>query len=286
MGAFKFFLPLLLLHLRVWAIPGMRHRNSRESLSSQQITEAVQKLKTSQSSNCAPGMRRKKSLESLTSQQVAEVIQKLKISQGLNCAFIFDLKTTIGKKIETEEGTFYSQQNANGIKLRFNFGSRSFLSLGKSDNEIFGSEQAIKMTTPLRPGHLLSFADILMPFLDWNSYEYRYPKRAQGRDTHIIRFKEKTELVDIAYDPAFEAILQFERFDEKEKLLRTFKLLNFKKVQNMWLMKSIKIKDVPNNITTQLTIKKVAVGQTIPAGIFDKNTLKTPPEDHLVYTNF
>ncbi|MDR2372129.1 MAG: outer membrane lipoprotein-sorting protein [Puniceicoccales bacterium] len=254
----KFLLPLVVLEvsLSAWAIPNVRHR---------------------------------KSLEPLTAQQVAEVVQKLKTFQGLNCAFIFDLKTTIGKTTETEEGKFYSQQNTNGVKLRFNFGNRSFLSLGKSDGEIFCSEQSVKMTldTPIWPGHLLNFADILMPFLDWNSYEYRHPKRIQGRNTHIVRFKESTgRFVDIAYDPTFEAILRFEYLDEKEKLLRTFKLLNFKKIQNMWLMKSIEIKDVPSNTTTQLIVKKVAVDQTISVNLFDKNTLGKPPEDCLNYTNF
>ncbi|MDR1590601.1 MAG: outer membrane lipoprotein-sorting protein [Puniceicoccales bacterium] len=235
--------------------------------------------------------RHKKSplLASLAGQQLLETIQKLKASNGLNCAFIFDLKTTVGKKTERKEGKFYAQQNSNEIKLRFNFGNHSFLALGKSDDEIFCSEKSIKMTLdmPIQREHLLSFSDILLPFLDEKSCEYRHSKRVQGRNTHIIRFKEMTgRLIDIAYDPGFEAILQIEYFDEKEKLLRTFKLLNFKKAQGMWLMKSIEIKDIPNNTTTQLTIKKVAIGQAIPSNIFDKNGLEKPPVDNLVYTNF
>jgi hypothetical protein len=236
-----------------------------------------------------PTVRQRKSLESLNTQQLTEVVQKLKAFRGLNFALVFNLKTTIGKKTEVEEGRVYSQQNTDGIKLRFHFSDRSFLSRGRSDSEIFCSEQSTKITldTPLRQGHLLNFADILMPFLDWNLYEYRHSKRVQGRNTHIIRFKETAgRLVDIAYDPAFEVILQCEYLDEKEKLLRTFKLLDFKKIQDIWLMKTIEIKDVPNNTVTQLTVKEVAVGQTIPANIFDRDTLGKSLEDHLVYTSF
>jgi hypothetical protein len=246
-----------------------------------------------------PSARHKKSssLSPLTTQQLHETVQKLKVSNGLNCAFIFGLKTTVAKTKEKEErtkdkmkekeeGKLYSQQDSNGVKLRLDFDDRSFLCLGKSDDEIFCSEQSIKMTrdTPVCQGHLLSFADILMPFLEWQSCEYRHSKRVQGRNTHIIRFKGTTgQLVDIAYDPVFEAILQFEYLDEKEKVQRTFKLLDFKKIQGVWLMKSIEIKDVPSNATTQLTIERVALEQTIPASTFDKNNLAKPSTDHLTY---
>ncbi|MDR1906807.1 MAG: outer membrane lipoprotein-sorting protein [Puniceicoccales bacterium] len=236
-----------------------------------------------------PTARHKKSpsLSPITAQQLLEVTQKLRATNGLNCAFVFDLKTTRNRKTETKEGRFYSQQNSDGTNLRLDFGAQVFLSLGVSKDQIFCSEPSKKMTLndPLQSDHLLTFSDILMPFLE-KSAEYRHSKRVQGRNTHIIRFKEQGQIIDIAYDPAFEAILQVEYRDEKEKLLRTFKLLNFKKTQNMWLMKSIEIKDVSSDTTTQLVIKKVAVGQVIPPSIFDKNTLSKPPADNLVYTNF
>jgi hypothetical protein len=238
-----------------------------------------------------PTLRQKKlsSLSPLTSIQLGEVIQKLKAISNLKCAFVFTLKTTTGKKSETVEGKFFSQQNSGGIDLRFNFGNQSFLSPGNSNGEILCSEKLKKMTSsdPLQPGHLLNFADILMPFLDWKTYEYRNSKRVQGRNTHIIRFKELAgQRVDVAYDPKFEAILQVEYFDEKEKLVRTFKLLNFKKAKNTWLMKSIEIEDVSNKITTQLTIEKVVVEENLPLAIFDKNSLEKSFVDPLVYAAF
>jgi hypothetical protein len=231
--------------------------------------------------------QKKSSLAPLTAQQLAEVVLNLKATNGLNCAFIFDLKTTKNKKVETMEGRFYSRQSTNGVSLRFNFGSRSFLSLGGSANEIFCSEKSVSMglDTPILAEHLLSFADILMPFLDRNC-EYRQPKRVQGRNTHIIRFRETTEqIAEIAYDPVFEAILRVERFDQRENLLRTFKLLNFKKIKSTWFMKTIEIKNTSDGTTTQLTIKKVAVEQTIPESIFDKNSLGKPFVDTLSYVD-
>jgi hypothetical protein len=228
---------------------------------------------------------KKSSLSPLTAQQLSEVVRKLKATNGLNCAFIFDLKTTKNKKTEMKERKIYSRQNSDGINLRFNFGDRAFLLSRSSNDEIFSSEKLInmKVDTPLLPEHLLSFADIVMPFLEGNC-ECRHSKRVQGRNTHIIRFKGTGRIIDIAYDPAFEVILQVEYFDEKEKLLRTFKLLNFKKIQNTWLMKSIEIKDISADTTTQLIIKKVAVEQTIPENIFDKNSLEKP--DTLSYVGF
>ncbi|MDR1435226.1 MAG: outer membrane lipoprotein-sorting protein [Puniceicoccales bacterium] len=228
-------------------------------------------------------------LPPLTSAQLGEVVQKLKVANNLECAFVFNLKTTTGKKSETIGGKFYSQQNSDGMNLRFNLGNQSFLFLGNSNGEILCSEKLKKITSadPLQPGHLLNFADILMPFLDYKTYEYRNSKRVQGRNTHIIRFKELAgQSIDIAYDPAYEAILRVEYFDEKEKLIRTFKLLNFKKSQHTWLMKSIEIEDVSNKITTQLTIEKVVVEQILPPMIFDKNSLEKNFVDPLVYAAF
>jgi hypothetical protein len=232
---------------------------------------------------------RQKKLSPLTATQLTEVVQKLKNTNYLNCAFIFDLKTTNNKKTESQEGKFYASQNVDGANLRFNFGNRSFLSLGKTKDQIFCSDKSTKMTldAPLQSAHVLNFSDILMPFLGNKNYEYRTTRRVEGRDTHIIRFKESTgERVDIAYDPKFEVILQVEHFDKNEKLIRTFKLLNFKKTQNIWLMKSIEIKDVIHSITSRLTIKRVAVKQIIPAILFDENSLDKSLTDNLVYVDF
>jgi hypothetical protein len=231
---------------------------------------------------------RHKKLPPLTPAQVTEVVQKLQASH-LNCALIFDLKTTSGKKIETKEGKLFAQQNGNETNLRFEFGEQSFLALGKTDDKIFCSQNSPKIgiNDPLLPGHPLNFSDILMPFLDNSVAEYRDERRVQGRNVHIIRFKETSgRFIDIAYDPKFEVILQVERFEGQGNLTRTFKLLNFKKAQNGWFMKSIEIRDIASATTSQLTVKEVAVGQPVPASIFDVKNLEKPAETSLNFIDF
>ncbi|MDR2201103.1 MAG: outer membrane lipoprotein-sorting protein [Puniceicoccales bacterium] len=236
----------------------------------------------------AAHISRQKKLSPLTPQQMEEAIQKIRETNRFECAFIFDLKTTFGKEIENKEGRFYSRKNGDVLDLRFHFSEGSFLFLGGLGGGIYCSEGSPPLQTddPIQARHLLNFSDILMPFLGNKDYEYRCNRRVQGRNTHIIRFKmEKGKAIDIAYDPAFEAVLQIEYFDEREELMRIFKLLNFKKFQDIWLMKSVEIRNVPGKITTRLTIKKVATG-TIPTAIFDKNSLGKDLRDRLIYGDF
>ncbi|MDR0590873.1 MAG: outer membrane lipoprotein-sorting protein [Puniceicoccales bacterium] len=181
-----------------------------------------------------------------------------------------------------------------GRPLKFGCNKQSFLALRKPNDKIFCSQNspAIGPNDPILAGHPLKFNDILIFFLEdsilnGSAAEYRGERRVSGRNVHIIRFKKTNgQAIDIAYDPKFEVILQVEYFDGQGILTRTFKLLNFKKAQNEWFMKSIEIKDVTNAITSQLTVKKVAAGQTIPPNIFDVKNLEKPAEDPLIYINF
>jgi hypothetical protein len=229
--------------------------------------------------------RQRKLLPLPTPQQITEIVKKLK-ANTMECAFVFDLKTTTGKKTETKTGKFYFQRNDQVTNLRFDFANQSFLSLKEAKGEVFCSGKVTKMRwdDPIQEGHLLSFSDVLMPFLE-SGGEYCCQNRVQGRNTHIIRFKEdQGRVVNIAYDPVFEVVLQVEHFDEKGQCVRTFKLLEFKKAQGTWFMKTIEIKS--HDITSQLIIKKIALKQAIPAAIFNKNTLEQPNEDRLTYIDF
>jgi hypothetical protein len=63
--------------------------------------------------NAAPALRHKK-LSPLDPQELSEVVQNLR-SMRLECAFVFNLKTTKNKKVETEEGRFYFQKVSNKV---------------------------------------------------------------------------------------------------------------------------------------------------------------------------
>ncbi|MDR0418319.1 MAG: outer membrane lipoprotein-sorting protein [Puniceicoccales bacterium] len=172
------------------------------------------------------------------------------------------------------------------VSLLLIFNSQKFLFSGPYNDEIFCSDSLRKITPndPVHLDHLLCFSDISMPFLEW-SYDYLYPERVQGRNTHIFRFTKMGQVAEIAYDPIYKIILRVKHFDEKGKLLRIFNLLDLKKAQDTWFIKLIEIRDVPNNVTTQLIVKEVALGQQIPADTFDKNALGRPFVDRLIYTS-
>ncbi|MDR1366740.1 MAG: outer membrane lipoprotein-sorting protein [Puniceicoccales bacterium] len=235
--------------------------------------------------NAAPALRHKKLLP-LDPKAVNETIKELKQTR-VECALGFGLSTKKDRKTETKEGRCYFRKNSDGAYLLLKFGDQVFLSFGPPNGEIFCSDPSKKITPndPVQSDHLLCFSDILMLFLEWDSYEYLHPERVQGRNTHIFRFKTTGQVVEIAYDPVYGIILQVKYFDEKGKLLRIFNLLDLKKVQDTWFIKSIEVRDVPSNVTTQLMVKEVALEQPIPTDIFDKNALGKPFVDRLVYTS-
>ena len=85
---------------------------------------------------------------------------------------------------------------------------------------------------------------------------------------------QKTSCVEVALEPEFNSILKVERFDSQQKLLHTFQLLNFKKVQSEWIANKVEIKEPTDNISTTLEISKAAIKQKLPENIFEKNSLK------------
>lgn len=80
-----------------------------------------------------------------------------------------------------------------------------------------------------------------------------------------------SDAVEIAYDPALKTILQVEYFrrdqiSTKNMLpvaFRRFRLKNFKKVQGVWLMKSVEITDLCKNVVTKIDFTAAAVGQIL-----------------------
>jgi hypothetical protein len=236
----------------------------------------------------AQGVRHGKLLP--LTQPLTEVMQELELASHFNGAATFDLKTTNGKKSETVEGKFFTRQNGTETNVRITFDGQSFLVSGKTGDKIFCSKNAPKIgrDDPIQAGHLLTFSDILMPFLHGGTYECRGERRVLGRNTHIIRCKDASgRAIDIAYDPKIKTILQVEHFDGGGKLVRTLKLLNFKKTQGVWLVKSMEIRDVVSGATSQMTLKRVVLEQLLPADIFSENSLETPPaEGSLKFIDF
>lgn len=80
-----------------------------------------------------------------------------------------------------------------------------------------------------------------------------------------------SDAVEIAYDPSLKTILQVEYFRRGQipaknmppVACRRFQLKNFKKVQGVWLMKSVEITDFLRNVVTKIDFTAAAVGQEI-----------------------
>ncbi len=259
----------------------------------------------------------------LNAERLEKVIKELSSARLPDVALQFRMTTTKPGEQDQIEGKLFAKTIVGQLAVRVELAGSVFLKTPLSGMlalaPISSSEAA-----PLRPGHLLSFSDILLPFLLWPCYTYEGTRKVLGRNTHIIRFscgpsrsalteiliqpldcqqmlgrvfpkkdaciavsknsiENRFNTVDIAYDPALKAIIQVEYLRKNPRnrdatkvlnskniqltadweVVRRFQLKNFKKVDGIWLMKSVEIVDLFQNWVTKIDFTGAAVRQKI-----------------------
>ncbi|UPA28512.1 MAG: hypothetical protein LW808_000320 [Verrucomicrobiota bacterium] len=139
----------------------------------------------------------------LNAERLEKVVKELSSVRLLEVALSFRMTTTKLKERDQIEGKLFAKTIAGHLAVRVELGSNVFLKtpLGGMAASAPTSSSEI---APLRPGHLLSFNDILLPFLLWPCYTYEGTRKVLGRNTHIIRFNRRpsrSALAEILIQP-------------------------------------------------------------------------------------
>lgn len=138
---------------------------------------------------------------------------------------------------------------------------------------------------PLIPGVEVTPFDVQMPFLYWPEAKLEKLERTEGRPTNVFRFTAPAAFAggEVAsargyLDTQYNALRKSELLDGTGRVLKTFSLLGFKKVEDQYLPKSADYRNERTRNKTRLAVTAAAVKLDLPAATFDPATLTRDAE--------
>ncbi len=138
---------------------------------------------------------------------------------------------------------------------------------------------------PLIPGLTYTPFDLQMPFLFWEDSTYEGPDRVKGRPAQVFRMRPpietreaqpELEAVRLAIDEDYLALLRVELLGENEETLKSFRILNFKKVMEEWIVKSIDLVNEESRDKTRFRVLSAAMGLELDPSNFAVDRLGAP----------
>jgi len=141
---------------------------------------------------------------------------------------------------------------------------------------------------PLAGTDLTAF-DLQMPFLYWNDFVFEGVAPVRGRPAHvflvyppadIVALKPELTGVRVYLDTQFGALVQAQQIGTEERVLKSITVLDLKKVDDQWMVKTIDLRDESTRNKTQFVVTGAALGLDFSAALFDSTALGsaiTPP---------
>ncbi len=124
--------------------------------------------------------------------------------------------------------------------------------------------------------------DLQMPFIFWDDFDYEGVFRVRGRPCHVFNMNPPGEFAKEHSSPAsirmfldaeFKALFRAESVNPEEEVERTFSVLDFKKVQDEWIVKTIDLRDDESLDKTRFQVNHAAMDLSLPASVFDPDNL-------------
>ncbi|MGC4071701.1 MAG: outer membrane lipoprotein-sorting protein [Nibricoccus sp.] len=128
----------------------------------------------------------------------------------------------------------------------------------------------------------LTAFDLQMPFIYWNDFIFEGVTNLRGRPAHVFLLYPPADVVAqrpaltgirVYLDTAYTALVQFDQIGEKNRVLKTLTLLDFKKVDDHWIVKSVDLRDEETRNKTRFLVTGAAMGIDLPAKLFEPATL-------------
>lgn len=141
---------------------------------------------------------------------------------------------------------------------------------------------------PLAGTNLTAF-DLQMPFLYWGDFIFEGVAPVRGRPAHVFLFyppddiaARKPELagVRVFLDTQFGALVQAQQIGAEEHVLKSITVLDLKKVDDQWMVKTIDVRDEATRNKTQFVVTGAALGLDFSGVLFEPANLAqaiTPP---------
>lgn len=140
---------------------------------------------------------------------------------------------------------------------------------------------------PLARGIDYSPFDAVTPFVHWEKIDYFGSGRVVGRPAHLFTCFPPPEIresqpdigfVRVAVDSTYNALLRVEVFGKRGVAERKYSVVGFKKVGDVWIVKTIDFIDLRSRDKTRLRIQAAAVDQLFGPETFLKENLGRSPK--------
>ena len=123
---------------------------------------------------------------------------------------------------------------------------------------------------PIDEGVTVAPFDLMMPFIYWEDWEYMGVTKKGSRVAHAFLMLAPSQLtgnslslygVIVYLDEDFNALIRADYISEEDVILRSIRLLDLKKIDGVWLPKTIDVLDEITRNKTRLIIKEAAVNR-------------------------
>lgn len=137
---------------------------------------------------------------------------------------------------------------------------------------------------PLADTDLTPF-DLQMPYLFWPEFVYEGTVKIRGRLADSFLFYPPTALAEqqpeltgvrVYVDTQFHAMVQSEWIGEGNRILKTLQMVDFKKVDEQWVVKTIDLRNEKTRDRTRFLVKGAAMGIAWPQTLFEDTGLAAP----------
>lgn len=197
-------------------------------------------------------------------------------------------------------GAMWGAQNDAGLVSRVQLGAgtpeaRQLLIQNGAAPAVWGSTSAHpaavrldgpELFAPLLPGIDITPFDLQMPFIHWADFRYDGLTRFAGRPAHIFLLRPPAGFalahpalkgVRVLLDSQFNALVQVELLGEGDRVTKTTTVVDLKKVDGQWIVKTIDVRDEATKNKTRLSITAASLGLSLSDALFAPAGLAVEP---------
>lgn len=128
----------------------------------------------------------------------------------------------------------------------------------------------------------LSAFDLQMPFLYWTDFVYEGKTRLNDRPTDAFLLyppaalsKRRHDLaaMRVYLDPQYHAMVQAEQLGADERVLKSMRVVELKKIGEAWIVKAVELRDEGTRNKTRFVVRAAAVDRDFAGGLFEPGNL-------------
>ncbi len=128
----------------------------------------------------------------------------------------------------------------------------------------------------------LSAFDLQMPFLYWNDFVYEGKTRLNDRPADAFLLYPPASLATrrpdlvamrVYLDPQYHVLVQAEQRGEGERMLKSMRVVELKKIGEQWTVKAVELRDEKTRDKTRFVVTAAALGRDFASGVFEPGGL-------------